>query len=50
MLETILAVAGGLVAGVIVGLKVIAPMTSTTKDDAVLARLEKLEELLQKLT
>lgn len=45
-LELVLAVAGGLVAGVVVGLKVIAPRTSTTVDDELLARLEKLEKLL----
>ena len=49
-LQNILLVAGGLVSGVIIGLKVIAPLTSTTKDDAVLARLEALEAMLKKIT
>lgn len=49
MLQNILLVAGGLVAGVVVALKVIAPMTSTTKDDAVLAKLEALEAMLKKV-
>lgn len=48
-LQTILAVAGALVAGIVVGLKVIAPMTSTTVDDAVLKKLEALENMLQSL-
>lgn len=47
--ELVLSVVGALVAGVIVGLKVIAPRTATTKDDEVLKRLEVLEELLKKL-
>lgn len=41
MIETILAVAGGLVAGLVVALRVIAPMTGNKTDDAVLAALEK---------
>lgn len=49
MLMNILLVAVGVVSGVVVGLKVIAPMTSTTKDDEVLARLEQLEALLKKI-
>lgn len=48
-LETILMLAGALVAGAVIGLKVIAPRTATTVDDAVLKRLEVLEELLKKL-
>ena len=49
MLMNILLVAAGVVSGIVVGLKVIAPMTSTTKDDEVLARLEQLEALLKKI-
>lgn len=48
-LHAVLAIAGALVAGAVVGLKVIAPMTATKTDDEVLARLEALEELLKKL-
>lgn len=49
MLQNILLVAAGVIAGIVTGLKVIAPMTATTKDDEVLARLEALEALLKKL-
>lgn len=45
-LTTILTAAVGLLAGIIVALKVIAPMTKTKIDDEVLARLEALEALL----
>jgi hypothetical protein len=45
-LQNILLVASGLVAGAVVGLKVIAPLTSNKVDDEVLARLEKLEQML----
>lgn len=48
-LETILMLAGALVAGAVVGLKVIAPMTSTTVDDEVLKRLEQIEGVLKSL-
>jgi hypothetical protein len=48
-LELLLALLVGLVAGAVVGLKVIAPLTSNKVDDAVLKRLEALEELLKKL-
>ena len=48
-LDTILMVAGALVAGAVIGLKVIAPRTATTVDDRVLARLEVLENLLKGL-
>lgn len=50
MLETILIVAAGLVSGVVIGLKVIAPRTATTVDDEVLEKLKALEELLQRLS
>lgn len=48
-LELVLAVVGGLVVGGVAALKIIAPKTKSTIDDAVLARLEKLEELLKAL-
>lgn len=48
-LELVLALAAGLVGGAVVALKVIAPRTSTTKDDAILARLEAVETLLKNL-
>ena len=47
-LSLLLSVAVGLVTGVIVALKVIAPKTKNTVDDAVLARLEALEAMLKK--
>lgn len=47
-LSLILAVVGGLVAGAVVALKVIAPKTKTKVDDTILARLEALENLLVK--
>lgn len=50
MIQNVLLIAGGVLAGLVVGLKVIAPITATTKDDEVLARLEALEALLKKLT
>lgn len=46
MIELALAIAGGLVAGAVVALKIIAPRTATKKDDEILARLEALEKLL----
>jgi len=49
MLQNILLVASGVLAGVVVGLKVIAPLTANKVDDEVLARLEALEELIKKL-
>ncbi len=49
-LQNVLMVAGGLVAGVVIALKVIAPMTATKADDVVLAKLEALEEMLKRLT
>lgn len=48
-LQNALLVAGALLAGAIVALKVIAPRTKTKKDDQMLARLEALEALVQKL-
>lgn len=50
MLQNVLLIAGGLLAGAVVGLKVIAPLTATKKDDELLKRLESLEEMLKKLT
>lgn len=48
-LQTVLMIAGALLAGAVVGLKVIAPLTANKVDDEVLARLEALEELVKKL-
>lgn len=48
-LQAVLMVLGALLAGAVVGLKVIAPMTANKVDDEVLARLEALEEMLKKL-
>lgn len=48
-LSVIIAAATGLLAGAIVALKAIAPKTSTTVDDKVLARLEALEALVEGL-
>ena len=48
-LTIILSVAGGLLAGAVLALKVIAPLTKTEVDDGVLKRLETLEEMLKKL-
>ncbi len=45
----IISAAVGVLAGVIVALKAIAPKTANTTDDAVLARLEAVEALLAKL-
>lgn len=42
-------VAAALVAGAVVGLKVIAPLTKNTIDDEVLKRLETLEQILKGL-
>lgn len=42
MLELVIAVASGLVAGAVVALKYIAPKTATKKDDELLALLEKV--------
>lgn len=49
-LQTVFMLLGALVAGVVVGLKVIAPMTTTTVDDKVLEKLEALEAVLKSLT
>jgi hypothetical protein len=49
MLMTILLIAAGVLAGGIAALKVIAPKTATTKDDEILARLEALEAIVEKL-
>lgn len=40
MLVTILSIAGGIVSGMIIALKVIAPRTASTLDDRLLALLE----------
>lgn len=46
-LHLALVVLAALVAGSVVGLKVIAPLTKSKVDDEVLARLEALEKLLE---
>lgn len=48
-LNLLLAIAGGLVVGAVAALKIIAPRTSNTKDDAVLAQLERVESALKTL-
>lgn len=48
-LQTVLIVVAALISGVVVGLKVVAPLTANTTDDEVLKRLEALERLLQGL-
>lgn len=45
--QTIFLVVGALVTGAVVALKVIAPITTTKVDDAVLAKLEAIEDLLK---
>lgn len=49
MLQNILLIAGGLIAGAVVALKMIAPRTANKTDDTVLAKLEAIEALLSKL-
>lgn len=49
MLLTILSIGGGVLGGVILALKVIAPRTSTTVDDKILEYAAKLEALLKML-
>jgi hypothetical protein len=49
MVQNILLVALGCLVGAVAGLKIIAPMTSTKVDDKLLARLEALEALVEKL-
>jgi hypothetical protein len=48
-LPTLLVFLGGLLAGVIAALKVIAPKTANTVDDAVLAAAEKVEGVVETL-
>lgn len=50
MFTNVLLVAAGVVSGVVLALKVIAPMTSTKVDDEVLTKLASLEEMLKKVT
>ena len=47
-LAHILAFAGGLLSGLVVALKVIAPLTKNKVDDKILEVAEKAEELLPK--
>lgn len=49
MLQNIILVVSGVVAGAIAALQLIAPKTATTVDDAVLAKLQSLESLLMSL-
>lgn len=49
MLQNILLIVSGVLAGGIAALAVIAPRTKNTTDDAVLTKLEALEALVQKL-
>ena len=49
MISTILLVASGVIAGLIVGLKVIAPLTKNTIDDKVLLYAEDVEKVLEGL-
>ncbi len=49
MLQNILLIASGVLAGGIAALTLIAPRTKNTVDDSVLAKLEALESLIQKL-
>lgn len=46
--QTVFLVVGALLTGAVVALKVIAPLTATKVDDAVLAKLEAIEGLLKK--
>lgn len=48
-ISMLIALAAGLVVGAVAALKIIAPRTATPKDDAVLAKLEALEEVLKAL-
>lgn len=47
-MELALAIAGGLIAGIVVALKVIAPLTKNKVDDKALAIAETAEKLLPK--
>ena len=49
MLTTVLFVAAGVLAGLLAGLKIVAPLTVNSTDDKVLSVLEKipLEKILQ---
>lgn len=46
-MENALLIAAGLLAGIIVGLKVIAPLTKNKVDDKVLEYAEKAESILE---
>lgn len=47
-MELALAIAGGLIAGIVVALKVIAPLTKNKVDDKVLEVAETADKLLKK--
>lgn len=49
MLATILLIAGGVVSGVVLALKVIAPRTKNTVDDKILIYAEDVEKVLEGL-
>lgn len=49
MLTTILLIAGGVLSGVILALKVIAPLTKNTVDDKILVYAEDVEKVLEGL-
>lgn len=48
-LTVLISAAVGLLAGAVVALQVIAPLTKTKVDDNVLARLEQAEKLIEEL-
>lgn len=48
-LALLIAIALGLLAGAVAALRVIAPATKTDKDDKVLADLEKVQDVADKL-
>jgi hypothetical protein len=48
-LALVVSVAIGLLSGAVVALRFIAPKTSSTVDDSILARLEALEKIAEQL-
>lgn len=47
MLTSILLIAGGVISGIVLALKVIAPLTKTTVDDKILIYAEDVEKVLE---
>ena len=47
MLFTVLSITAAVLAGAVVALKVVAPMTKTTKDDKALEYAEKVEAVVE---